>query len=103
MKRILTTLLAVMMILSVMTACGGRDKNTTSPTPAVNTPSVTTTPAPDDNNTNNDGYVEDDRGNGIIDDAGDAIKDAGQGVENAVDDMLDPNATPEATATPSGK
>ena len=103
MKRILTIILAVMMIMSVMTACGGRGKDNATPTPSV------TTPATGGNSSNNgtgntngasDGKVDSNgSGDGIIDDAGDAIHDAGNAVEDAVDDVLSPDSSPAPTDT----
>lgn len=94
MKRTFTFIFAIIMIISVLTACGGRDKNTTT------TPAPVATVNPTNNAMDSSGNVSSNGSDdGMLDKAGDAIHDAGNAVENAVDSVMDPNTTPSPELT----
>ena len=90
MKRMFTIILAAVMIISVMTACGGKDKNDT----ATPTPVATVNPTNNAMDSNSGNVTNNGSDDGMLDKAGDAIHDAGNAVEDAVDSVMDPNGTP---------
>lgn len=87
--KIFSYLLAGILALSAMTACGANDNSVVTPTPSASPQA-----SQNEHNVNKgENDVDDgmdsigDAANSITDGAGDAIKDATQGVENAVGDM----------------
>ena len=108
MKRAFTIILAVMMIMAVFTGCGRSDSGNASPSPAIpSSPSTNSNMGGNSGNGNvddginsgngNDNGSSGNSGNGgnsggnnsIINDAGDAIQDAGNAVEDAVENAVE--------------
>lgn len=94
MKSIVSIALVTIMLFSVLTGCGNRNKDEVNPTNPPATAAPTTAPAtpaataPNGSNTVNDGTMNDN----IMTDGADRVEnganDVINGVENAVDDIL---------------
>ena len=99
MKRSLSLLLATLMLVFALTACGRRDEVPQNSNPNRNDSAVVGGGSTDHGNTSNtlphDPPTTNDRTDGnssLLEDAGNAVKDGLNGMKNAVDDMTDGTA-----------
>ena len=99
MKRSLSLLLATLMLVFALTACGRRDEVPQNSNPNRNDSAVVGGGSTDHGNTSNslphDPPTTNDRtdgNNSLPEDAGNAVEDGLNGMKNAVDDMTDGTA-----------
>lgn len=92
MRRSFALVLTALMLVFSLTACGGRNNDTVQDPPTTENSTSDTTQS-GTGNTNSGTAQEDNRqdstaGDTMLDDAGNAVGDVMDGVEDAVDDVL---------------